>query len=270
MNNNLNEDETDIDLIERYHRGLLDGAELEDFLRREKDDKAFAQKIRSYTEIIEGIEYYGKQKEFADTVQEWENEIKKNSDLKRSEALRPSDPQGEVRTIPMYRKNTFWLAAAAAVAIPLLVAYLVFFQRQRPETLATAYIEEKLTTLSTTMATETDSLALGIGAFNEKEYEKAENIFHSLGKNEDLAAEATRYLGITYLKMGQYEKAIEEFNKLISFTDLYSNPGKFYLAITLMKRSKEGDVEQAKKLLQEVVTNKLPGYQEASAWMQHI
>jgi tetratricopeptide (TPR) repeat protein len=267
--NNLNEDDTDIDLIERYHRGLLGGAELEGFLRREKEDKEFARKIRSYTEIIEGIEYYGKQKDFADAVQEWENEAKKKSDPKPAKALSP-DPEAGVRTISMYRKHRFWLAAAAAVSIPLLIAYLVFFQKDRPQRLATAYIEQNLTTLSTTMGSQTDSLALAIGAFNEKEYDKAEIMFRSLGRNADLAAETTRYLGITYLNTEQYEKAIQQFNKLISFTDLYSNPGKFYLAITLMKRSKQGDVEQAKELLQEVVTNKLSGYKEASVLIQHL
>lgn len=259
MKNNLSEDDNDIDLIERYHRGLLDEAELEDFLKREKEDKDFGQKIRSYTEVIEGIEYYGKQKDFAETVQAWEKELKEGSDSKES-----------APTISLFRKNTFWLAAAAAVSIPLLIAYLVFTQMDSPQRLATVYIDENLTTLSTTMGAETDSLILGIGAFNEKEYEKAEIIFRSLEKNEDLAAETTRYLGITYLRTGQYDKAIEQFNKLISFTDLYSNPGKFYLAITLMKRSNEGDVEEAKKLLQEVVTNKLSGYKDASVWMQRL
>ena len=268
MNNELNEDDTDLDLIERHRRGLLAGAELEAFLAREKEDREFAQKIRSYTDIIEGIEYYGRQKEFADTVREWENEIKKKSESGAPETF-AADLRHEGRIVPMYRRGTFWLAAAA-VSIPLLIAFLVFFQKDSPERLATAYIEQNLTTLSTTMGTETDSMALAVGAFNERDYKKAETMFRSLSKNEALAAETTKYLGITYLNTGQYEEAIEQFNKLISFTDLYSNPGKFYLAITLMKRSKQGDVAQAKELLQDVVTNKLSGYKEASVWMQHL
>ena len=70
--------------------------------------------------------------------------------------------------------------------------------------------------------------------------------------------------------MEQYDKAIEQFNKLISFNNLYSNPGKFYLAVTFMKRSEEGDNEKAKELLQQVVNERLPGNREASDWLPDI
>ena len=159
---------------------------------------------------------------------------------------------------------------AAAASVLILILFLTYNQDYKHEELVDAYISQNLSTLSTTMGSASSNLAAGIEAFNREDFSRAETNFRSLSDNADLAPETTRYLGIIYLRTGQYDKAIEQFNKLISYTYLYTNPGKFYLAIALMKRSNEGDEEEAKKLLQEVVRQKLPGYKEASNWLTHL
>ena len=267
MAHNLNDD-ADLDLIERYHRRLLTGIELDDFLIRQRSDKDFAQKVRSYTEIFEGIAYYGRQQAFAETILDWEKEIKAGP--QRSDSERPATGalKPEARVVPLNRRTILWLSAAACVAF--IIAFLVFLQNETPQTLASDYINTDLTTLSTTMDGETDSLTLGVGAFNDQDYARAEGIFRSLADNHELAPEVAEYLGITYLKSGKYDEAIAQFRKLISFTQLHVNPGKFYLAVALMKRSEQGDAEEAKKLLEEVVAKKLPGHEEATGWLKHF
>jgi hypothetical protein len=37
-----------------------------------------------------------------------------------------------------------------------------------------------------------------------------------------------------------------------------------------MKRSEQGDVAEARKLLEEVVAKKLPGHEEASGWLKRL
>ena len=270
MASNFDDDSIDIELIENYHRGLLQGTDLENFIRRERGDKEFAIKVKAYIEIIEGIEYYGKQAEFAETIQGWEREIKEQSKKKIFEGAPRTEFDDNEGVIPIRRNYIFWLGSAVAASVLILIVFLTYFQKDRPEELADAYISQNLTTLSTTMGSETDNLAAGIEAFNEGDFSRAETHFRALSDHADLAPEATKYLGITYLRTEQYDKAIEQFNKLTSYTDLYLNPGKFYLAITLMKRSNEGDEEEAKELLQEVVAQQLPGYKEASAWLTRL
>lgn len=271
MASDFDDDSIDLELIENYHRGLLQGRDLEDFIRREQGDKEFALKAKAYSEIFEGIEYYGKQAEFAETIQGWEREIKEEESKRKIFAGAPrTEPENNHGVIPINRNNIFWIGSAAAAAVLILIVFLMYFQNDKPEALADAYISQNLTTLSTTMGSANDNLAAGIEAFNEEDFDRAETQFRSSSDNADLAPETTKYLGLTYLRTEQYDKAIEQFNKLISYTDLYANPGKFYLAITLIKRSNEGDEEEAKELLQEVVAQKLPGYKEASDWLQHL
>jgi cytidylate kinase len=50
--------------------------------------------------------------------------------------------------------------------------------------------------------------------------------------------------------------------------ELYVNHGKFYHALTLMKRNGAGDKEQAKKLLEEVRKQQLAGHKEAEVFLK--
>jgi tetratricopeptide (TPR) repeat protein len=218
---------------------------------------------------MEGIQYYGMQQEFAETIQEWERDIKDGSQEGEIKQVEEEGRETD-KVIPINRNRMLWWGSAVAAAVALLIAFLTFSPKTTPSRLANAYIEDNLSTLSTTMSAETDRLAEGINAFNRKDFAAAEEIFLSLSDNVELAPETAKYLGITYLHTGDYEGAIEQFHKLISFTNLYANPGKFYLAITLMKRSAGGDEERARKLLEEVVEQKLPGNKEASDWLTRM
>jgi TolA-binding protein len=127
-------------------------------------------------------------------------------------------------------------------------------------------VKEELSSLSATMS-ESDSLQLGIAAFNAKDYNKAEGIFRVLSKNKKYAVEATKDLGLTFLVRQQYDEALEQFDALSDNGNLYANPGPFYKAVTLMQRSGPGDEEAAKLILQDVVKKQLPGHKVASGWL---
>ena len=232
MASNFHDHNIHIELIENYHRHLLHGTDLEHFIRRENADQEFALTVNAYREIMEGIVYYGKQVEFAATIQGWEREVKEESKKKVFEGAPQTEFKKNGSVIPINRSNLFSLASAAAASVLILIVFLTYFEADKPEQLADTYISENLTTLSTTMGRATDNLAAGIEPFNKEDFGGAESYFRSLSDNTDLAPETTKYLGITYLRTEQFDKAIEQFNKLISYSDLYANPGKIYLAIT--------------------------------------
>lgn len=239
---------SEIEYIEDYFSGSLSAEEKVTFEARCEHDPAFAEEVSSYVLSRQGSR---------DLLMD----EKRNAFIEEYYRLAAVDT-GHAR------RTWFPYLAAAAACVLLLIAYLTYSPDFEAQQLADAYIEDHLTTLSTTMGDAADSLSIGIAAFNDEEYGTAERVFVSLLGNEEIAAEATKYLGITYLKRGAYDDAIEQFDKLILFTNLYANPGKFYLAVTLMKRSEGDDVERARDLLQEVISEKLPGYKEASIWVE--
>jgi len=75
--------------------------------------------------------------------------------------------------------------------------------------------------------------------------------------------------GIVSLRLGDYDKAIDHFTRLEKLT-FYSNPGKFYHAIALIKRNSSGDIEIAKQLLKQVVERDLEGKETAQKWLKSL
>ncbi|HKO81806.1 MAG TPA: hypothetical protein VJU78_15480, partial [Chitinophagaceae bacterium] len=75
------------------------------------------------------------------------------------------------------------------------------------------------------------------------------------------------YAGIVSLRLEQYDKAVNYFSKIENIK-LHANPGKFYHALVLIKRSQPGDMETAKQLLKQVVENDLEGKEEAEKWLK--
>jgi TolA-binding protein len=115
-----------------------------------------------------------------------------------------------------------------------------------------------------------DSLQIAIEAYNKKDYSLAAKIFSSLTDHEIVASEATRYLGITYLRQGDFDLAITQFDRLAAWPDLQVNPGKFYGAIARLMRSTGNDKDEARTLLKEVIDEKLPGSREARDWIDKL
>ena len=83
-------------------------------------------------------------------------------------------------------------------------------------------------------------------------------------------AAAIQYLGMVYLVTHQYDQAITQFELLGKDSLLHANVGFFYQAISLIQRNKTGDTEKAKVILQYIISNDLPGRQEAQIWQAKL
>ncbi len=112
------------------------------------------------------------------------------------------------------------------------------------------------------MDANTDSLQMGLRLFNDQKLREAQIVFDNILHEKNNDSEAIKYAGITALRLGEYDKALEHFHSLSKQTNLFSNPGKFYEAITLMKR-KPVNKKEIDDLLQEVIDNNLEGKSEA-------
>lgn len=238
--------------IDSYFGGTLPAQEKVAFEKRCEEDESFAAEVAFYVA----------------TRDELKNELHQNKKRDFEELYRQLAPVQ--KPVGVVRRLTPYIAAAAA-CILLFFGWMIFFKPADTQQLASEYISENLSTLSTTMgANDKDSLQSGIAAYNEKNYEKAGQIFKSLAGNSEVAPEAIKYLGIVYLTTNRYEEAIAQFDTLSKYGTLFANPALFYKAVVMMKRSAPGDREAAKNLLEEVVRKDLSGSNEARKWLNKL
>ena len=134
--------------------------------------------------------------------------------------------------------------------------------------LAEQYMRDNLQALSVTMDSRENSLQTGLRLYNEAKYADALSQFESIIQSDTLNFTAEEYAGITALQLKQYDKALYWFVQLENRPGLFSNPGKFYHALTLMKRNLPGDKDKSYQLLNEVVTNNLAEKNEAEKWLK--
>ncbi|MDB5240211.1 MAG: hypothetical protein JWP57_836 [Spirosoma sp.] len=170
-------------------------------------------------------------------------------------------------------------AAAASVALLLGLGWV--FLRPEDSTLAASrmvdeYVAGHFTQLPTTMdggssgSPTADSVKLGIGLLNSDKLADADAVMKDILKRQPLNDDALKVAGIVSLRRGNYDNAITFFHRLSQRTDLYSNPGLFYESLTLLKRNRPMDKEQAKKLLEDVIKRNLEGKQEAEALLKEL
>jgi tetratricopeptide (TPR) repeat protein len=187
---------------------------------------------------------------------------KKLANEKRKEQFENLRTEISSRTVRKM-KPMIWLSGLAA-SLVLALGFWWFSQTatSNAEILADVYIQKHFENLPVKMDGNADSLQMGLRLFNEQKLNEAQKIFEAILQRKNNDSEATKYAGITALKLQQYDKAIQYFQALSQQTNLYSNPGKFYEALALMKQNKV-DRKKAKEILNEVIINNLEGNEEA-------
>ena len=159
------------------------------------------------------------------------------------------------------------MTTAAAVMICLLaVWYFLFANSASPHQMAQKYIDEKFKTLPVKMSTEKDSIQEGLRLYNEGQFNASLKQFESILQRDTANYSVKNFLGIIYLRLDNYDKALQYFKQFEKDT-LYSNPSQFNQAITLLKRNLPGDKQKARELLQQVRDNDLYGKEFAEKWL---
>ncbi len=239
-----------LDYIDNYFKGQLNAEEIREFELRIEQDPVFAQDVAFY------VSASGMLKEEAETAT--------RERFRELEQLQPV----KMKQAPV-RKLVYYLAAAAVTIA--FVFRIVFLQPASPVKLADDFIKEEMTLeRNETMGVEsTDTMRLATDHYNNGKYEAALPLFENYTKVHPDHDEARLNAGITALKSGNYQKAIEFFS-IHEKVDLYANPAKFYHAVTLMKRNEPGDQEAAKKLLEEVVRLNLDKKDKAEKWLKKM
>lgn len=235
--------------IESYFKGNNTAEEKQQFENKILDDADFAADVAFYISA-QGV-----------IIQQL-NEEKK-------QGFRQIYNNDKVVTMKPRTRSLWKYMAAASVIIAVLLTWFFTGNNKSPHQLADNYIQENFQTLNVTMGNG-DSLQTGINLYNAGKLNEALIIFNRLDKKVTSNSEAIKYTGIVYLRLRNYDKALQSFSLLEADTALYSNPGKFYKAITLLQRNNEGDYKEGKQLLHEVVDRELEGKTMAIKWLKNF
>ena len=239
-----------LEFIENYFKGINDDVQKQQFEKKILEDAAFAEEVAFYISANETIKQQlqeGKKQRFREIY----------------------DQQKAISIKQPVRNMWRYLAAASVIVAVVLITWFVSGNKNSPQQLADKYIQQNFQALSVTMGNQ-DSAQAGLKLFNSNKLAEALSIFETIAKNNPANSDAKKYAGIVSLRLNNYDKALEYFSTLEADSGLYSNPGKFYKAITLLKRNKDDDKEAAKLLLQQVREQNLEGKSEAEEWLKKL
>ena len=222
--------------------------------------KEFEQKITGDPVFAEEVAFYLSSKEAAIAELTKERERFKEIYTQQGSHAGRKQPAGVRKLWPR-------IAAVAAILAGIILGWNVWLKPASPKVLADKYMLENFQTMPITMGNKEDSLQAGLQLYNEGRLNEALKHFESIALNDTSLFEAKKYAGIVSLRLGQYDKAINYFSQIENI-QRYANPGKFYHALTLMKRNRPDDTETAKQLLQQVVKNDLEGKEDAEKWLR--
>lgn len=239
--------------IEAYFQKSLSPEEKKIFEDRCVNDERFAKEVSWFVASREAV----RRMLLDEKKMEWSNLVS-----------RSSTQDMPVPKLITMRRRIIYIAAAAVLLIA--VALWFPFQSQTPQKLVNQYLHNNYSVLSQTMGVGQDSLQKGIGAYNNKDYTKALELFEGYYRKHPEKVQTKFYIGLVYLATKDYDKALQQFQELSEAKELASNPGMFFMALTLINRNNEGDRARAKDLLSRVVQANQTGSEEAIKLLKRL
>lgn len=235
--------------IDSYIKGEFSAEEQKVFEERIVSDPRFAEEVAFYVSSIALL--------------------KKNIAEEKKISFREIYNAGKQKQSPV-RNMRPWYWAAAAVIAGLAIGIFFFNNSRPPNEIADKYIKGHLMTLGVMMGAGDDSLQQAVNLYNSGNIEVALQHFEAILQSRPSEYKAREYAGIVSLRLNRYDKALEYFEALANDKRLYANPGKFYQALTLLKRNMPGDKARAQSLLRQVVDEGLQNDQAAKDLLDQL
>lgn len=227
--------EQEIQWMDRYLKGTLDGSERAEFERRCQEDPDFAEAVRLHTLA-----------EFA---------IRKGAEAqKRTQYQEAFDAWYDQQTTPV-RKISYqplWLAAAAAVL--LLIAIGIFFNPFAPDSPDRLYRDfVEVPAFSTVRGQDTAPWPEARAAYREKDYEQVIRLLEPIYLRADHPDfdKAAYFTGIAYLQIDAYGPAAKALQS-VSPTSGFGEAAQWYLALCLLA---QGEIASCTAQLQTILAN---------------
>lgn len=228
-------------LIDDYLKGKLKGKALEDFEKKMKEDKSFANEVKFHKLIIEGII--------------------ESEDEKLLDVMKQADKEMEAPEVKKVSFLRFYRFAALILLFFAVGAYFLFLNENETDRLYTKYFTPYPNDLVTytrgnevppefaSFSQQTYSkLVTGMKAYEKRDYNLAAAVFTEVISSSPEKPELIFYLAIAQIEQGEPQKAIRNLDYLTLLPDFkYKNEVKWYLAMAYLK---VGNEEEALRVLE--------------------
>lgn len=235
--------------IDDYFKGTKIPGKESDFEQRLLTDKEFAEDVTFYLNTIQ----------VARTD---------NADIKKSRFKEIYYQNNSTNSTGVLKKLWPYALMVAALVTTLFVGVYIFNRPMESPKMAEAYLSTHLKTLGVQMNSTDDLLQQGKDLYNHHDYSASLKKFEEILQKDSLNYDAEENAGIVALKINDYDKALVHFTKLAKIENQNENSGKFYHALTLMKRNKIADKKIYIGLLKEVVRDNLYGKEDAEKFLE--
>lgn len=227
----MTQEEKDIDQIEKYVAGDLSAEELQQFNKKLVEEQGFAEKVKEYSLLINGIDEAGKMN-FTNKLSTWEDEIQAKENSSNHKVI-------------SFKK--YWLYAASFI-LPIIgvTLYLYFNQHVPPsdQELYSAYFSPYENILTSRSDADSDTLLAGLNAYNLGLYDVAIQNFETYVKAHPTANGTKFYLGVSYLANNQTQNAISVLSDIIDSNSTFKNTAEWYLALAYLKENQHMQAQQ--------------------------
>ena len=231
----MDQEEADIDLIERRINGELSPSELKAFDHRVTADLKFAEKVDDYMAIINGLRN-ADSFSLSEEVESWEKELRDEAGAPRVIVLRP------------------WVKYMTAAAVAAILITTLFFVNRPvnddPQQLFSAYFVPYEDLISVRQDGDgSEALSIAMAKYNEKEYGEAIPEFERYLEKNPENNEAMFFLGISYLGEKKASDAMMVFKELETHAGSYSDHVNWYMALADILK---GNIPSAKARLENI------------------
>ena len=240
------EEENDIELIERYHKGTLKAEELQSIKDRMAADPSFAQKVEDFKDIFIGIKAHG-EKKFSEMVGHWENYA-----------------QEQEKTIPMLTRARLINLAAVLVLVAAIGTMFLFLgddAKKTPEELYAGYFTPYANIIE--VRGDTMNLLLeGMTAYSSRDFKGAAELLSKYSDSNPDDLNALFYLGLSEIASGNPYVGIQQLEHVIVKGGLLKEQAEWYRALGLLRME---EVEACKAALKPIDENKDHDYQKKAS-----
>ena len=268
----MNLNELEIELIEKYVEGRLEGEAMTDFNTRMKSDKAFADEVTVYQQLMKGVESYGAD-DFMTKVGQWENEYK-NAPKQEARDTK-NDADGKVVKLSSRRQYIKYMGIAAAVALALFAGSQLFTSEGMTTQRAfNENFEAYQDVITDRGSSDVSTLKIGMGLYNKGTYDEAaealekyitQEINNDRPPNELLPARF--YLANAQLAEGNIESAVNNFKIVSSSENSFQQQSDWFLALAFLKTD---NLPNTKAQLNLILQNKKHSYAKKAGKLMEV
>jgi len=254
-------------LIDNYLKGLLSKDEETSFLERLESDIEFKEKFKLEEQLFNAL-----------NKDNWSFVERENSEFKEyTKLLKDDDLQNLKKTLAntnaefnfkkdLSSRRLFYYLAAASIV--LFLGFQFFFNQSiSNQDLYNDYVALNDLPSFVSRGNVSDDLVKAQSLFEDKKYEDALSIFKSQINASANKANVYIYQGIAQTELGQFDEAEKTFNTLINSESLDAEKGYWYKALSLLKADK---VEEAKKLLEYIISKSLHNHKKAKQLLDEL